>query len=96
MDWVGVAVWVVCLSPIWIALVMLIWEGEIRPRLIPKEEIEELASGLVAKHGARAAEIAFIEEDRAWRYSHSFEQGKWRRVRRHIMRTYQVVKEHTE
>ena len=64
LKWIGIAA---VLSPIWIALVMLIWEGEIRPRLIPHEEIEELASGLVAKHGGRAAEIAFIEEDRAWR-----------------------------
>jgi hypothetical protein len=28
--------------------------------------------------------MAFVEEDRAWRYSESFEQGKWRRVRKRI------------
>jgi hypothetical protein len=30
--------------------------------------------------------MAFAEEDRAWRYSDSFEQGKWRRVRKTIQR----------
>jgi hypothetical protein len=30
--------------------------------------------------------MAFIKEDRAWRYSDSFEQGKWRRVRKTIER----------
>jgi len=41
---------------------------------------------MVARHGGRAAEMAFIEEDRAWRYSRPFEQGKWRRVRKRIER----------
>jgi hypothetical protein len=30
--------------------------------------------------------MAFVEEDRAWRYSDTFEQEKWRRVRRAMRR----------
>lgn len=62
------------------------WQGRIRPLLIPRPEIERLADELIHKHGARAEEIAFIEEDRAWRYSQNLEQGKWRRVRKELER----------
>jgi len=85
MPWLEIGLMSVCLSPIWGALVWEVWAGMVRPRLIPASEINALANSLVSKHGSRAAEVAFIEEDRAWRYSDSFEQGKWRRVRRHLM-----------
>lgn len=71
----------VCTAPIWGSLVWVIWEGSIRPRLIPAAEIEADARRLLARWGDRAAEMAFIKEDRAWRYSETFEQGRWRRVR---------------
>ena len=71
-------------SPIWGLLLWLLWAGGIRPRLISRTEIDSLAAAMLARHGDRAEEIAFIEEDRAWRYSRSFEQGKWRRVRKRI------------
>lgn len=71
--------------PIWGTLLWKIWEGMIRPRLISQEEIDALASDLVSQFGTRAAEMAFIEEDRAWRYSDSFERGKWKRVRLHLL-----------
>jgi hypothetical protein len=71
----------VCTAPIWGSLVWLIWEGSIRPRLIPAAEIEAEARRLLDRWGDRAAEMAFIEEDRAWRYSETFEQGRWHRVR---------------
>ena len=71
----------VCTAPIWGSLAWVIWEGSIRPRLIPASEIEAEARRLLARWGDRAAEIAFIEEDRAWRYSETFEQGRWHRVR---------------
>jgi hypothetical protein len=58
------------------------WQGRIRPMLIPRAEIERLADELVDKYGERAEEFAAMEEDRAWRYSQNFEQGKWRRVRK--------------
>jgi hypothetical protein len=41
---------------------------------------------MLVQHANRAEQMAFIEEDRAWRYSDSFEQGKWRRVRKTIER----------
>jgi hypothetical protein len=81
---------VVCLAigaataPIWGACLWVLWQGWGRPHLIPRAEIERLAAELIARHGDRAEEIAFIEEDRAWRYSDGFNQGKWRRVRRWI------------
>jgi hypothetical protein len=41
---------------------------------------------MLVQHADRAEQMAFIKEDRAWRYSDSFEQGKWRRVRKTIER----------
>lgn len=84
MSWFEVLVWVACLSPIWGAFMWEVWSGAVRPRLISAGEINALAASLVLEHGSRAVEIASIQEDRAWRYSDSFEQGKWRRVRRHL------------
>ena len=62
------------------------WQGRIRPLLIPRAEIEKLVDELIDKHGERAEEFAAIEEDRAWRYSQNFDQGKWRRVRKELER----------
>lgn len=80
-DFVWWVIVCVCTTPIWGSLVWVIWEGSIRPRLIPRSEIEEEARRYLARWGDRAAEMAFIEEDRAWRYSETFEQGRWHRVR---------------
>lgn len=71
--------------PIWGALALEVWLGVIRPRLIDQAEIDALAADLARRHGSRAAEMAFVEEDRAWRYSDSFERGKWKRVRLHLL-----------
>ncbi|GAB1717964.1 MAG: hypothetical protein NTAFB05_30060 [Nitrobacter sp.] len=76
--------------PMWGTPVWHIWELDIRPRLIPAETIQQLADKLVALHGSRAEEMAFIEEDRAWRYSETFEQRKWRRVRHELARRYEA------
>jgi hypothetical protein len=89
LIWIGIGA---ATSPIWGALLWVLWEGRIRPRLIPGVEINSLATAMVGRHGERAAEMAFIEEDRAWRYSQSFEQGKWRRVRKRIARLEIVAK----
>lgn len=70
----------VCLSPIWGALVWHIYEFDVRPRLIPPEEIERLVADMLTKPDPE--EAAFIEEQAAWYRSDTFEQGKWRRVRR--------------
>lgn len=62
------------------------WHSRVRPMLIPRIEIENLANQLLSEHGDRAEEFAAMEEDRAWRYSESFEQGKWKRVRNELER----------
>jgi len=66
------------------------WAFRIRPLFIPKVEIDSVVDELIARHGPRAEEIAYINEDRAWRYSDTFEQGKWRRVRRELWRRYEA------
>lgn len=71
-------------APILGAFLWELWEGGIRPRLIARAEIDAMSASMLARHGDRAEEMAFIEEDRAWRYSDSFEQGRWRRVRKRI------------
>jgi hypothetical protein len=83
LIWIGIAA---VTSPIWGALLWVLWQGTIRPRLIPGTEIDSLVLAVVGRHGGSTAEMAFIEEDRAWRYSRPFEQGKWRRVRKRIER----------
>ena len=70
--WIGIGA---VTSPIWGALLWVLWQGSIRPRLIPRTEIDSLAAEMVARHGPRAAEMAFIEEDRAWRYSRPLSKG---------------------
>ncbi|MBA4783819.1 MAG: hypothetical protein H2045_11460 [Rhizobiales bacterium] len=85
MSWVTLGILAMTTLPIWGALALEVWLGAIRPRLIDQSEIDALAADLARRHGVRAAEVAFIEEDRAWRYSDSFEQGKWKRVRFHLL-----------
>lgn len=75
-----VLILVVCLSPIWGALVFEVWDGIIRPRLISRREIDRLCRELTERYGTDAYAHARINEDRAWRYCDSYEQGRWRRV----------------
>ena len=83
LAWLGIGA---VTSPIWGALLWALWEGAVRPFLIPGAEIDSLAAAMVGRHGGRAEEMASIEEDRAWRHSQPFERGKWRRVRKRIER----------
>lgn len=64
------------------------WDFRLRPLFIPRAEINAIVDEFIAKHGPDAEEKAYAEEDRAWRYSNTFEQGKWRRVRRELWRRY--------
>ncbi len=75
----------ICLAWLW-----QFWTFRIRPLLIAKKDIHAEVDELIAKYGPRAEEMAFIREDRAWRYSDTFEQGKWRRVRRELWRRYRM------
>jgi hypothetical protein len=80
-------VWIVlaaCSAPIWGALLWELWDGTVRPRLIRRDIIDRAAAAILAEHGERAEQMAWIQEDRAWRYSDSFKQGGWRRIRKRI------------
>jgi hypothetical protein len=72
--------------PAWGSLLWIFWRGHVRPRLIPAHQIETDAVQMITHYGDDAFERAITEEDRAWRYSDSFEQGRWRRVSLEIMR----------
>jgi hypothetical protein len=79
--WIALAA---CLAPIWGTLLWELWEGAVRPRLIRRDIIDRTAAVMLAQHGDRAEQVAWIAEDRAWRTSDPFEQGCWRRVRKRI------------
>lgn len=66
-----------------------LWHFEVRPRLIPRSEVNAIVDLLIAEHGPRAEEMAYLEEDRAWNDSNTYEQGRWRRVRRELWRRYE-------
>jgi len=83
VAWLAIAA---AASPIWGALLYVLWRNVICPRLIPAADIERLAADLRERHGERAAEAASAGEFQAWRHSDGVAQGKWRRVRRQIER----------
>jgi hypothetical protein len=72
------------LAPIWGTLLFELWDGAVRPRLVSRSIIDRAAAAILAQYGDQAEQRAWIEEDRAWRYSDSFKQGCWRRVRKRI------------
>jgi hypothetical protein len=82
-EWV---IFIICLSPIWGTLLFHAWEASIKPWLVPRNEITDMADALVARHGAFAGYQAWIEEDHAWRRGDMVRQGIWRRVRRELRR----------
>ena len=44
LIWIGIGV---VTSPVWGTLLWVLWEGKVRPRLIPGTEIDSLAAGMV-------------------------------------------------
>lgn len=68
-------------APLWGTMLWVYWEVDVRPRLIPKAEIEAEARAMLERWGERAAEMAFMEEHAAWFRSHISEQGRWHRIR---------------
>ncbi len=79
--WIALAA---CLAPVWGTLLWELWEGAVRPRLIRRDIIDRAAAAILAEHGDLAEQMAWTREDRAWRYSDSFKQGCWRRIRKRI------------
>jgi hypothetical protein len=71
MDTVKQAlIWIViaaATSPIWGALLWVLWQGSLRPRLIPRAEIDARAAEMLARHGPRAKEVAAAEEEATFR-----------------------------
>jgi hypothetical protein len=80
------AIWAICLFPIWGRFYGSSGKGAFGLASVSRTEIDALSAMMLARHGDSAERMAFIEEDRAWRYSDSFEQGKWRRIRKTIER----------
>lgn len=79
-----------------LALVLLIvgvagwhtWEFRIRPLFIPKAEINAVVDQLISEYGSDAEDCARGYEEEAWNRSDTFEQGRWRRIRRELWRRY--------
>lgn len=74
------------LSPIAFGLSWPIWQGMIRPRFIPRRDIERLADDVMAKHPDDPETAALRAEHYHWYRSEGFEQGRWRRVRNEVRR----------
>lgn len=93
MDWSNVAQWAtigICTAPICGTLLWHLNDLFIRPLLIPRLEIERLAEKMMHRNPIDPEEAAFIEEDAAWYRSETYEQGKWRRVRKALRRKASV------
>lgn len=89
-DWIRyIAGWlavVIALAPMVLGIGWAIYEGSVLPRLVPRAEIQAMADEVMRKHPEDPEEWAFMEEESAWYRSHTFEQGKWHRVRKVIRR----------
>ena len=72
------------ISPVVIGIGLGLFEGSMRPRLIPRTEIERLADDLMRRYPADPEHAAFLKEHAAWFESESYERGKWHRVRKLI------------
>ena len=86
MNWLAWSMIGLALSPIWGALLIEVWQGSVKPRLIPRADLDRVAGDLVAQYRDSAGEVALRNEHRAWRDCDTFEQARWRRVRRIIGR----------
>lgn len=70
------------LVPIWGTIGWGVIEGAVRPYLIPRAEIEGLADEMMCHPDPERA--AYDRERTAAHRGDSFEQGKWRRVRKRV------------
>lgn len=76
----------VAMSPILLGVGWVVWNGWVRPRFIPRSEIDRLADDIMARYPDDPERAALREEEHYWFQSEEFEQGKWRRVRAEIRR----------
>lgn len=83
LKWLAMAI---SLSPFLIGIGWVFYEGSIRPRRVPREEIEAMADAVMRDHPEDPEGWVDMEEHAAWYRSLSFEQGKWHRVRMVIRR----------
>lgn len=82
-KWLAIAA---AASPILVAVCWTLWADVFLPRFIPSAEIEGIAEQVMRDHANDPEEWALMEEYAAWHRSRSFEQGKWRLVRKAINR----------
>jgi hypothetical protein len=87
LKWLMIAL---AAGPMVFAFGYIAYEGYIRPALIPKSEIKKLADKIAQRKLIDPDEAAYWEEYAAWHRSESFEQGKWRRVRKLLRRRHRV------
>ncbi|NRG17578.1 hypothetical protein HPQ64_07745 [Rhizobiales bacterium] len=64
------------------------WQFRLKPLAIPKAKINAIVDDLIAQHGPDAEDWARGYEEEQWYRSDTYEQGKWRRVRRELWRRY--------
>lgn len=83
-DWLWYLIVGVAMTPIWDTFLWHTYQFSIRPRIISQEEINRLVANMLAKPDPE--EAAFVNEQAAWYRSDTFEQGKWRRVRRELQK----------
>ncbi|MCZ8105049.1 MAG: hypothetical protein O9972_45045 [Burkholderiales bacterium] len=79
-DWMWWVIAGISTAPIWGAFLWHTYEFRVRPLNIPRDEMDLLVAAMLEQDDPE--EAAFIEEQAAWYRSDTFEQGKWRRVRR--------------
>jgi len=77
---------IVCFSQIWIAFIWHTYEFRIRPHLMAREDIDILIRDILSHDNPE--EAAFNKECAAWYRGDTFEQGKWRRVRRALRQAH--------
>lgn len=56
----------------------------VAPYLLPQETIDLIIEDLILQYGCEALDAAIAREDWAQQDTDTFEQGKWRRIRREL------------
>lgn len=56
----------------------------VAPYLLPQDVIDLIVEDLILQHGDKASDAAIAREDWAKQDTDTFQQGKWRRIRREL------------